>query len=334
MRRLIPLGLLLGAGLGAALATAPTAPALAAEPARLSAPVGLNTSIRLDTPLIRVRDIFTGPLGRYANKPVAYAPKPGQRLILEADWLGRVAEAYDVDWRPVSRYDRAVVVRPGQVIGQDELLGAVRLSLISQGLAPEDELYLGQQQRISVTVAASADPEIKVLDAVFDPGAGQFTALVEVPAGSPEAERLTLTGRVFKTIEVPVLARSLRPGAVIAAGDLDWQRRRVATIDAADLTNPAEIVGQAARRALSPGQPLKARDLEAPRLIEKGDLVLIRLATAHLHLTTEGTALEDGAEGDTIRVRNSTSRQVVHGRVADHNLVVVHSGPGPQTAQR
>src|SRR3546814_17755053 len=59
---------------------------------------------------IHIADIFDNPEVN-GDKVIAQAPSPGRRIALEAAWLYRVARAYHIDWRPASRYDRAVVKR-------------------------------------------------------------------------------------------------------------------------------------------------------------------------------------------------------------------------------
>ena len=162
------------------------------------------------------------------------------------------------------------------------------------------------------------------LDAVaYDARTARFTATTPGADGAPVA----LAGRAFPAVEVPVLARRLDKGEVIASGDIDYTLVRADRLSPQVATDPAGIVGLAARRAVAAGVPLRGVDLEKPRAIEKGELVTLSLSAPGLTLTLRGRALADGAAGDTIRVANLTSNRVVAGVVDGPGLVSVPALP-------
>src|SRR3546814_18630578 len=71
---------------------------------------------------------------------------------------------------------------------------------------------------------------------------------------------------------------------------------------------------------MSPRRPIRAQDvirttdLETPVMVTKNSMVIIRLQTDRMQLTVQGRALDDGAEGDVVRVMNSQSNNVVSDR--------------------
>jgi flagella basal body P-ring formation protein FlgA len=82
-------------------------------------------------------------------------------------------------------------------------------------------------------------------------------------------------------------------------------------IPAGALTDPSDIVGLAARRALRAGVVLKSFDLERPTLIARGEIVTVRFETGTLTLTARARALDDVAEGEQARFVNLQSSRTI-----------------------
>jgi flagella basal body P-ring formation protein FlgA len=87
------------------------------------------------------------------------------------------------------------------------------------------------------------------------------------------------------------------------------------------------------RRQLPAGAPIALADLTLPTQINRGDSVRLQLRVGALWLTGQGVALEPGAAGERIRVRNISSQAVLEAEVAGPGLVRVVPGTTPITAQ-
>ncbi|WP_374645026.1 flagellar basal body P-ring formation chaperone FlgA [Tabrizicola sp.] len=116
-----------------------------------------------------------------------------------------------------------------------------------------------------------------------------------------------------------VATRTIRAQSVIAAED-------VALVEAAlpgALADPGLAVGLEARVAIHAGRPVRAKDLAAPALVERNQLVRLFFLSGGLAIATEGRALARGAEGEVIRALNLASRTTVSGRVGPDGAVYV-----------
>jgi flagella basal body P-ring formation protein FlgA len=87
-----------------------------------------------------------------------------------------------------------------------------------------------------------------------------------------------------------------------------------------------DLAGARTLRPLVPGDVLTNRDVAVPPTIRSGDPVRLRLATAHVEVSVEGVAAQDGRIGDRIRVVNPSSGRVLRGRVVGPNAVEVNHG--------
>lgn len=76
-------------------------------------------------------------------------------------------------------------------------------------------------------------------------------------------------------------------------------------------------------RTVSPGRLLSWRDISRRPLVKKGDLVEVSAADGQLIVLMKAQAMESGAQGDTVSVRNPESRKIFAAQVVDENRVQV-----------
>jgi len=115
-------------------------------------------------------------------------------------------------------------------------------------------------------------------------------------------------------------AHTLPAGTVIAAGDL-----RVIDTDRPGLTDPSAAIGMQTRITIYEGRPLHANMLQAPRLVDRNQIVRLSFLRGGLRIDTEGRAMDDGAAGEMIRVMNIGSRSTVTAQVMpDGSLAVIN----------
>lgn len=119
--------------------------------------------------------------------------------------------------------------------------------------------------------------------------------------------------------ESVVATRTIRAKTLISADDL--------TLVSAELPgalgDPALAIGQEARVSIYAGKPVKGDDLGPPTLVQRNQLVTLIYLTGGLSISTEGRALDRGAEGEVLRVMNLGSKNTVTGRVGPDGTVYV-----------
>lgn len=75
------------------------------------------------------------------------------------------------------------------------------------------------------------------------------------------------------------------------------------------------VVGKMSHRTLLPGAAIPLAGLDKPRLVLNGAEVQLVYMAGGLTIVTVGAAMQDGAAGDVIKVRNSDSGVTVTGAV-------------------
>lgn len=288
------------------------APAGAAEEPAATPPqpvrfVTLTPNVVVQGDVVLLGDVFDG-VDKYAERVVAYAPRPGARAVYDARWLARVAQAFKLNWRPASRADRVVVERASQIVTRTDVERVINDYLAAQGGDADARAQLSNKAfRLHLPLDEDATMTIEQLS--HNPSTGHFTAYVAW--GSGAKERLRLTGKIEHMTDVPVLAERVRRGDVISEHDLKWVRLAESQLPRNTVVDADRLVGMAAKRALQPEKPVVTSDLRRPLLVNRGETVTMQLTTPAMQLSAKGRALQSGSQGDTIRISNLQTNTVV-----------------------
>ncbi len=124
-------------------------------------------------------------------------------------------------------------------------------------------------------------------------------------------------------VELPVLIAPKNMNDVIRAEDLTIQSFPEKKVRGDMLRDSTQIIGQAAKRQLQAGQPLRLIDLHKEQLVQRGDDVALIFHDGQLEITAAGKAQESGAMGDSIHVLNQGSNHVVDARITGPKQVEV-----------
>jgi flagella basal body P-ring formation protein FlgA len=303
------------------------ASALSAGPSQIAsvqaaAPVALKSQVTVDGDLVRLGDLFHGDVAK-ADVPVARAPAPGERVELQAQWLWQVARAYGVAWQPRSTLETVTLARESYLLDATAVEGLLLDELTARGMNTASLQVQLDNPRFSQHLPTAAAGRLQVAQMDHDPRTGRFAAGLRAPLDDGRTIGVNVSGRLLEIVEVPVLARRIGAGEVIGPRDIDYVALQADRVASNVVTDAASLIGAAPRRGLRPGQPVRASEIGAPVLVEKNQMVLLRVQTASMQLTAQGRALQEGARGDTVRVVNTKSNTVVTGTVAEAGLVMV-----------
>lgn len=169
-------------------------------------------------------------------------------------------------------------------------------------------------------LVACGDPLQPFLPA-GQPSDGRLTVGVRCPG--PKPWRLYVPVRVTRHVVVLIATRPLPRGVALTRDAIRQERRDAARLPQAWYKNPKQLLGLETRRAIRAGEVFTPELLASPRLIRRGQQLILFAAAGAMSVTMKGEALEDGAEGDVIRVRNLSSNRIVQGRVVGSDKVQV-----------
>lgn len=315
----------------------PAAAARAVPDAEQADVIYLRGNVAVDGPMITLGDLLVGVPDRLSDVPVARSPEPGEQGRIRTEAVARAAQVHGLNWTPFAQSRTIEVTRRGRLVEQSEL-SRVILDALQPQLADGDyDLYLsGRVRDTYVALDAFVNPQVESLD--YRPDTGRFDAILRLTDGAG-MRPLRLSGQVTEMADLPVLRGRMEAGEVITAQDITYRKMRADRVPSNVITDAAHLIGRSPRRAIQGGKHVRANDVIVPQDIERNDMVTMVLNQGGLLLTTTGQALESGARGEVIGVRNMRSKRVVRGVIigpgeihmlVNNNLI---SGGNPQPAQ-
>jgi flagella basal body P-ring formation protein FlgA len=112
--------------------------------------------------------------------------------------------------------------------------------------------------------------------------------------------------------EYVVTARPVARGESLALQDLASMRGDLAKLPAGVVIDPMQAVGKQLAISMGPGQPVRQDMLKAPNVVVQGQGVRLVSEGPGFRVSTEGLALANAADGQSVQVR-SPSGQTVSG---------------------
>lgn len=160
---------------------------------------------------------------------------------------------------------------------------------------------------------------------------GRLVSPASIVPGTPAAtlkfqdrtgRERSLAVRLVWSQSVPVLTRSVKKGEPLRASDVTLRQIRVGR-PGVYASRLEEVVGRSLKKNLPQGEPLPLNLITGVPIIEKGKNVIIVVRSGGLMVRAKGEALDDGALGDTVRVKNLSSKAVVSAVVVGKDTVEV-----------
>jgi flagella basal body P-ring formation protein FlgA len=125
---------------------------------------------------------------------------------------------------------------------------------------------------------------------------------------------------------LPVPSITIYPGDIVRDGMLIEKEFPDSIGDAGVVNRRSDLVGKVAKRTLLPGQAITSNAVALPKLVTIGAMVRLVYEEGGLVISTYASALQGGAAGDLISVRNLESGITLSGVVAPDGTIHVGNG--------
>lgn len=175
-----------------------------------------------------------------------------------------------------------------------------------------------------IEVPAGAKGPLQVESFSFDQRSGRFYAAISAPG---HREPVRISGRAQPVEAIPVLKNRVAAGQVISRDDVEWLQVPANRYGGGYVDRFDDLIGQAPRRPLAAGMPIRTADIGKPEVIAKNGLVTMVAQGPGMTITTTGRAMEAGSLGDVIQVMNVQSKKTVQATVTGMNQVLVVTAP-------
>lgn len=132
-----------------------------------------------------------------------------------------------------------------------------------------------------------------------------------------------VTGRYEIADMVPIYSFAFKKGHELQDLDIKYKKISMSANGGKDILSKEDIVGKVLNRTVPAGIAITATDLKSKPIINKEQLVKIIFSKGNLTIEAMGTAIDSGAKGDLIKVRNNDNSRIIKGWIIDENTVSV-----------
>ena len=143
--------------------------------------------------------------------------------------------------------------------------------------------------------------------------------------GAVVALLLALTaplGAVAATMDLPVPRTTINPGDTISADQIMDRAFLAHTVTRSTVFDSREaLIGKVARYRLRPGLPVPVNAIRDAYLVNIGKASLVMFEVGGLSITIHAVAMDNGASGDVVKLRNPDSGVVIQGTVGRDGTV-------------
>lgn len=273
------------------------------------------------TDQILLKDLFDG-VTRNADYVIGNAPNPGEDMILNARTLYRIAIALDLQWRPRSAADKITVRREATIVPYSSIERALKSELGQNGLSGRYDITLSSGKP-SLVLSKDLAQSVEISSMDFDPARDSFKAVLVAPSRDNPIKKVSVSGKIERLIQVPVLRSPMRNGMIIGMNDIEMISMAEHELQHSTLFKADDVIGMTPRRITHAGKPMMEGELERPQIVDRGETITIFFREGPLMLSAKGKALQSGAKGDLVRVTNLGSSRSVDGVVSGQNEVIV-----------
>lgn len=216
----------------------------------------------------------------------------------------------------------------GYAVTQAEAERAIADALEARGLGEDIEAsILGRR---TPELARRNQPLVmEIHDLEAEKGNSRFSATLSfsTEAGLDRpAQRLgniVVAGHYSEMVEVPVVKFRMTSSDVIKESDVEWLRMAADRLNRDTVLEMHGLVGKSPVRGLTPGRAIETAEVQSPPLVLRRTPVRMSYRSPRISIQAIGTAMQDGALGDTIKVRNDNSGLEVEARVVAGGMVEV-----------
>jgi flagellar basal body P-ring formation protein FlgA len=298
------------------------------QPCWADATVVLRGESEVRRMAVRLSDVFNG-IPSSIDEDIAQAPSPGKQVIYDINVLTRLANKYHLDWKPQSLADHVVITTACTHITIESIRDAVIKKMRADNadtVKKDSEIdVVLDNHALEIDLPADQTPDFTLNNFDYDASSRHFRAdIFAETLGGPYT--VPVTGRVMIKQKVPVLAKRLSSGTILSASDIDWVSIDEEHVNASVITDSHQLVGRELRRDLAEGEMFRTHDIIQARFVTRGSIVTMSIETPVMQVTAQGRALQDGTEGEVVRLINTQSNRVVEGTVTGPQTVLIHAG--------
>ena len=228
---------------------------------------------------------------------------------------------------PSLRGSHVVLALAGLAVAMSATVPA---AAVAPDLSPSDAIRaaviarVGGDAGVTIKSIDTDRADLSVREARPDPSArlGQPIRFTLITGPGPG---ISVTADIEVVVTHAVVKTEIARGHALDAASIDEIKGVLTNVAIGRVVTRAEALGARTLRPIAPGTVLTPAHLALRRVIEPGDTVTVTALVGAVEVSATFIAVDGGAIGDTIRVRNPQTRKYIRGRVLKAGAVeVIH----------
>lgn len=209
----------------------------------------------------------------------------------------------------------------GQTQSHESIREAAERHVLELNTGQKGRLELGAERLDRRLRLNKCEEALETFSSADKPGRSRYSIGVRCNGDQPWALYVPVSMSVFR--KVLVLGREVGRGGLLTQADIRLEERDITRLRRGYLENPEQVLGKTPRRSVKAGTVLSPSLLESSALVSRGSRVTILGELGGIEVRMEGKALGNGALGERIQVRNSSSNRRVEATVVAAGIVQV-----------
>lgn len=173
-----------------------------------------------------------------------------------------------------------------------------------------------------LNLKACADDKLQILNPYQTPMLNTSTMAIKcIEKNNHWTLYVPIRITVLKT--VLVAKRALIKGRPVTSSDIYQTEMDTQKLKQGYFTDKSELIGLVCKHDIPPDSPFNPYNIELAKLVHKGEQVTIVANNDNLTISMDGIALNEGVLGETVKVKNLSSKRTIEAQVSGKKNVRV-----------
>jgi len=145
-----------------------------------------------------------------------------------------------------------------------------------------------------------------------------------VACDSPKQWKIHVAAHIDGEVNALAARYPMMRGSIISKNDVEFVKKRYSQLNYGYFASIKQLGGMEVRRNIKNGQIITPGFVKAQKLVLRGQQVTIIAQKGGLDLRVKGKAMMDGLQGQTIKVKNMSSKKLIYARVVSPGMVKIN----------
>lgn len=207
------------------------------------------------------------------------------------------------------------IYRESQTVSRQALESRLRDFVAANAPWNPDEMEITALGGIGDVVVPAGELTIDIKPRGSSSYLGPVPFTVGIAVDGHDAASLVMQVRISVFRDAVVTATAIPARRVIEPSDVEIRRIDISAARGKCYSSLEQVVGQATTTYLQAGAIVTAKNLTAPVLVRRGEVVQLIAGKRGFIIRTSGVAQQDGKRGEVISVLNPSTRKLIEAQV-------------------